>query len=59
MLRVILRDGYLEVRPLHLEGEASPQGLLEEVEGLVRDDQIDEVTAHRVRQLFGETSPEP
>lgn len=58
MLRVILRDGYLEVRPLHLEGSGGPQGLLEEVEGLVREDEIDEVTAHRVRQLFGEDSPE-
>ncbi len=59
MLRVILRDGYLEVRPLHLEGAGGPQGLLEEVEGLVQEDQLDEVTAHRVRQLFGDTPVEP
>ncbi|MBI2911935.1 MAG: hypothetical protein HYY05_07310 [Chloroflexi bacterium] len=55
---MILHDGYLEVRPLHLEGEASQRSLLEEVEGLVRHDQLDEITAHRVRQLFGEAPAE-
>lgn len=58
MLRVILRDGYLEVRPLHLEGVEGPPGLLAEVEGMVREDQLDEATAQRIRQIFGETSPE-